>query len=780
MQQVVKWPDTMHAGLSLDEHIAHVLEAAREAVGVDRLHLWAVAPQGDRLLYVASSGLSHADQRSLTDRPEILLEDGSPIARAVRDSRALLVDNGESRHSLSCKGSEALHAKRFLITPLPTRDHSIGVLIADNAYSRAPLAGHRLHLVRTFALHLATAVENARLLAERQRHDSALTESLEQQTATSEILRVISESQHDVQPVFESIAAHARQLCGATFGGILTFDGELIRIAAIEVSSAEGVEALRRSFPMPPGRGGATARAILTQTVVYVRDVREDSEYSLRSLAETAGYRSVVAVPMLRERHTIGAVTVLGAEPAMFSDRQVAMLQTFAKQAVIAIENTRLFNELESRNRDLTQSLERQTATSEVLRIISSSPTDLQPVLDAIAESAALLCDGWVGVYRYDGQVLDMVAGHNLPPEVWAAARETHPAAPTRAHAAGRAILDGVLVHLPDVASDPEYDYKPAAAARLRSVVSVPMMREGKAIGTINVGRGEPRAFSEREIQLLRTFADQAVIAIENTRLFSELELRNRDLTESLEQQTATSEILRAISSSPADLQPVLNTLAESAARLCDASDALVFRVDGDEFWTAAHYGSIPAPSADQRIPIRRDTVTGRVIVDRCVVHVADVPAESDSEFGEAKTFAARLGYRTVLGVPMLRDGKAIGAITVRRVETHPFSNQQIELLKTFADQAVIAIENTRLFSELQTRNRDLAEALAQQTATSEILRVISSSPSDLGPVFDSILENATRLCEAHLGTLSLYDGEAFNAVAMRGANRAVAEYFRR
>src|SRR5262249_12285842 len=378
-------------------------------------------------------------------------------------------------------------------------------------------------------------------------------EALMQRTATSEILRVISSSPTDVQPVFEAIAASARRLCDAFHTAVLTYDGSLVHLAAVDQVSPERADQLRRAFPLAPSRSSASTRAILYRQVVQVPDVLEDPEYALATAAAAAGFRSVVSVPMLRDGHPIGAIVVTSPMPGLFPDNQVALLKTFADQAVIAIENVRLFKELETRNRDLTESLEQQTATGESLRVIRRSPTDIQPVLDTVAESAARLCAAVdSAIWLREGDRLRIAAHHGAIP-----AQSTLPL--VRGTSNGRTLLEGRTVHIADMQAEADEFPEGSKNARLmghRTILCVPLMREGVAIGTLQLRRVEARLFTDRQVALLETFADQAVIAIENVRLFTELEARNRDLTESLEQQTATAEILRVISRSPTDVQP--------------------------------------------------------------------------------------------------------------------------------------------------------------------------------------------------------------------------------
>jgi GAF domain-containing protein len=614
--------------------------------------------------------------------------------------------------------------------------------------------------------------------------EQRLTEALEQQAATSEILRVISRSRTDVQPVFDTIAQSAAQLCEAEFCHVFRFDGELLHFAAHHGLAPEGVEAARRAYPMAPGRGSAASRSVVSRAVEHIPDVHADPDYAHGAFAKIMTFRSIVAVPMLREDLPIGSIAVARSKPGLFPDAQIKLLQTFADQAVIAIENVRLFTELQARNGALGEALEQQTATSDVLRVISESTTDVQPVFDAIARDAVRLCDANYSVIgRYDGQLLHLVAHEHVRTEGVQAMLQLFPMRPSRATTSSRAILDRAVVHVPDVLEDPDYDQPVALGIQNRSTLAVPMMRDGHPIGTISVGRLEPQPFSEKQIALLKTFADQAVIAIENVRLFKELETRNRDLTEALEQQTATSEILRVISQSQMDVQPVFDTIVAAALKLCSARSANVFTFDGELIHLAAFVNVnaeyIEAMRQFYPRPPSRDTGVTRAIQTCSVIAIPDVVA--DREYAHAIGAHSLAGaFRSVLAVPLVREGSPIGAIAVGRAEPGPFPDTQVELLKTFADQAVIAIENVRLFNELETRNSDLTEALQQQTATSDILRVISQSQTDAQPVFDTIAAAAMKLCRASSGNVVTFDGELIHIAALAIVNPEGADAVRR
>jgi GAF domain-containing protein len=711
-------------------------------------------------------------------------ERGVPIVRGAVTGRAVVDRQTIHVHDVAAElDTEYPDARQYqqlvgfrtaLATPLLREGVPLGAILIRRMEVR-PFSEEQIALLKTFAAQAAIAIENVRLFKELEARNLDLTEALEQQTATAAILRVISSSPTDLQPVLDTVVKSAARFCGAYDAQMWHLDGGSLRIAAHHGPIPSPVGHL---FPVV--RATVNGRSVLERRAVHVSDLQaETEEFPEGSVAaRETGSRTALSVPMLREGTAIGAINLRRLEVNPFTDRQIALLQTFADQAVIAVENVRLFKELEARNRDLTEALEQQTATSEILHVISRSQTDVQPVFDTIVRSAVRLCDGlFSALFQFDGELLHHVAQNYITPEGLEEVHRIYPTRPTRALGVGRAILERAVVHIPDVELDPEFQHLALSRAiGFRSGLFVPMLREGAPIGVIAVTRAEAGPFSDNEIELLKTFADQAVIAVENVRLFKELEARNADLTEALEQQTATSEILRVISSSPTDLQPVLDAVAENAARVCGAHDAVIFRIDGDVLQPVAVHGPLPAVS----LPLRRGSITGRAVVDRQTIHVEDLVTVSESEFPDAVAAQRRRGHRTTLATPLLREGLPLGAILIRRMEVRPFTEKQIALLKTFADQAVIAIENVRLFSELQTRNSQLTEALEQQTATSEILRVISQSQTDVQPVFDTIVRSAVRLCDGLFSALYQFDGELIHHVAHHNYTPEALEEVRR
>ena len=660
--------------------------------------------------------------------------------------------------------AQAVTYRSILAVPMLRDGHPIGTIAVARAQVGLFSAG-QIALLQTFADQAVIAIENVRLFEAEQQRTRELTESLEQQTATSEVLKVISRSAFDLQPVFDTMAENAVRLCEAERGFIFRFDGKFLRLAATYNVGPEAREFVDRN-PIAPGRHSIAARAAFERRTVHVADVQADPEAGYaHAMRDVEPFRTVLAVPMLKDDDIVGTILIYRLEVKPFADKQVALVETFAAQAVIAIENTRLLNELRQRTTELTELLEQQTATSEVLQVISSSPGDLEPVFSTVLEKAVRICEAKFGMlYRNEGGRLRLMAVRDVPPMF--AAAQGGPFTPAPGGMLESVMKTGRTVHLPDLAATQAYlerhpiMVEAVELGGVRTVVGVPMINENELVGLIGIYRQEVRPFTDKQVALLTSFASQAVIAIENTRLLNELR-------ESLQQQTATADVLKVISRSTFNLQTVLNTLVESAARLCEADMATALRIVGTVPEVAAAYGMTPELQ-DQVRTIKlqpgRGSVAGRALLEGNVVHVHDV--RSDPEY--TMTVAAEMaGARTMLGAPLLREGVTIGLIVLMRRTVRPFTQQQIELLSTFADQAVIAIENTRLFEAEQQRTRELTKSLEQQTATSEVLGAISGSPGELDPVFKAILENAARICQAQFGTLNIYDGSAFRSVAL-------------
>jgi GAF domain-containing protein len=707
----------------------------------------------------------------------------SVVAQAILDRALIHVRDFEDDPTIPTASREMARAvghRSLVAVPMLQGEEPIGVISVGRRGPQGairPFSDREITLLKTFAGQAVIAIENVRLFNETK-------EALEQQTATSEVLRAISRAHTDAQPVFDIIAASALQLCSAVFSAMVLYDGKILRLVAIQNAQPEGAEALRKVFPRPLDEGSAASRAIRSRAVVNIPDVFEDPHFAYGSVARVANYRSVLAVPMMRDGEPIGVILVTRPDPGPFSGKETELLKTFADQAVIAIENVRLFNETK-------EALDRQTATADILRVISSSPTDLQPVFDVIVRNAVSLCGAaFGGLHQFkEGQITLDAQWGMAADDVVVVQRHVFPLPLSRGSVTGRAILDRSVIHIRDIREDPEYRTPLLKTMQgYRTLLGVPMIREGISIGALALWRTEVQPFSETEIGLVRTFADQAVIAIENARLFSELQQKNKALTkahaqvtDSLDQQTATSEILRVMSRSQTDVQPVFDTIVQSAVRLCAGLFGALFQFDGELLHMVAHHNYTPeALEAAHRVyPARpsRDHGSVRAIVERAVVNIPDVELDPEHQHRELRR---AIGQRSGLFVPMLREGDPIGVVMVARPEPGPFSESEIDLLKTFADQAVIAIENVRLFKELEARTQDLTRSVEELTALGEVGRAVSST-LDLETVLSTIVSRAIQLSGTDGGSVYEYDEatEEFSLRASRNLPEAYVEQVR-
>src|ERR1700730_4820003 len=662
--------------------------------------------------------------------------------------------------------------RTLLVVPL--RKHG-AVLGTFGIYRQEvkPFSDRQIALVESFAAQAVIAMENARLFNETK-------EALERQTATADILKVIASSPSNVQPVFDAIARRANTLGGGFSSTVFRFIDGIAYLKAFTPTTPAADEILKATFPRPVA-DFPPFRMAQAGEVTQVPDTEALSDEILE-ISRARGFRSMLFAPLMHDGTSIGFIAVTRVQPGNFADHYVQLLQTFADQAVIAIENARLFEEVQAKTRDLTESLQQQTATADVLKVISRSAFDLQAALHTLVESAARLCAADQGTItrQKDGKFYRAESfGHSR--EFMDYVRDI-PVVVDRGSASGRALLEGVLVHIADVQADPEYTFNEAQRlGGYRTCLGVPILREGVPVGVLSLTRSEVRPFTDKQIELVTMFADQAAIAIENARLFEEVQAKTGERTEARTYQTGSSNILSVIASSPTDVAPVLKAIVESAGELCDAYDAIVLLKDGDELRYSAHHG--PIPNNLEKWPINRNWTAGRAFLDQKPVHVRDLLSDEGTDFPDARELSQQqtgsLGIRTLLSVPLLREHESIGAILLRRIEVHPFSEKQIALLQTFADQAVIAIGNVHLFEEVQARTEDLRESLDFQTASSDVLKVISSSPDTLQPVLDVIVETSRHLCGTETSTIFLLKDDKFHIAAASGAMPEYLEFLR-
>jgi GAF domain-containing protein/anti-sigma regulatory factor (Ser/Thr protein kinase) len=653
------------------------------------------------------------------------------ISRLAHERRTVQIEDfrNEPNYEPKRAAEAGIGARTMLSVPVLAADSLPGIIVVRRSEVRLFDAGE-IAILETFAQQAAIAIENVRLFNETK-------ESLGQQTALSDVLKTISRSAFDLDSVLQTIVERAAALGGADTATITRRDGDDAIVLAQFGPTLPA--SFGRGTRIPVNEGTMIGRALLTGQRQYVVDASEHPELP------QDGPRTRLGIPFLRDGKATGVLGVSHLLPQPFSDRELQMLETFADQAAIAIENVRLFNETK-------EALERQTAVGEILRVMSSSPTDVQPVLEAIAKSASEFCAAPdVLVNLLDANDRNRIRAHHGD-LVMVQQEEREPF--NDRSVSGRAMVERRTIHIPDLQADAtRFPAGAAASPTTRAIAAAPLLRMGRPIGAIILRRSEAIPFTDRQIELAETFADQAAIAIENVRLFNETK-------ESLERQTAIGDVLRVMSSSPTAVQPVLDVIVSSARRFCGAEDAGLSLLEGDGLVNRAHEGNVGFV-VGSRIPLDRGSVAGRSFIDAATVQVLDLQAE-ETEYPVGVSLAREFGIHTALTTPLLREGKPIGTLGLRRLEIRPFTQKQIELLRTFADQAVIAIENVRLFNETK-------EALERQTAIGEILRAIAKSPIDEVPVLRAIAESATRFCGAGDATVVILRGDELVPVAHHG-----------
>ncbi len=700
-----------------------------------------------RIMLIDGDVLRPAAEFSIGPTPEsrpVPLDRTSITGRAAVDCETVHIQDVVPLLDAEFPGAKSnivrLGCRAVLAVPLMREGGAYGAIFL---YRKEPrlFSADQVALVQTFARQAAIAIDNVRLFNETR-------EALDQQRASGEVLAAISNSIADTAPVFEKILASCERLFAGNIVGLM-----LVRDGMLEIGAYHGPgrEDMNKLYPVPLARDSASGIAILDQRLVNIADIEAPDVPPLaRAASRFIDFRSIATAPMIFEGQGIGALWVARSFKGPFPDKQIGLLKTFADQAVIAIQNARLVNETK-------EALDQQRASGEVLAAISSSISDARPVFDVILKSCQRLFTGHVvGVtlIRDDG-MLDVGANAGAG---YDELKTIFPQPLNRETASGIAILDGRLVSYADVDSGemPPKSQEGCHVLGAGSMAFAPMLFEGRSIGTLWVGRAFKGPFPDKQLALLKTFADQAVIAIQNARLFNETK-------EALDQQTAVSDMLRAISRTTFDLQPVLVTLIESAARLCRADKGFVYIREGGVYRMMVNFGSSPEQVDIRLLVPEYGTLVGRTALTRDVVRIDDAKADPTYAWKDAQE---KLGFRSMLGVPMLREGEPIGVIAMWREEVRPFSPREIQLVTTFADQAVIAIENVRLFNETK-------EALDQQRASGEVLAAISSSIADTRPVFDVILGSCQRLFSGHnVGVMVVRDDGMLDVGAYIGPGR--------
>jgi GAF domain-containing protein len=677
-----------------------ILEKALRLCEATHGHIWrvegqyghAVALRGDAQFI---ESMRHESPTSLlSDRPLRRIARGEHVVRLPDATKEEIYRTNEAfREFIDASG-----IRTGLMVALRKDETLLGAIVVHRKEVR-PFSDKQIALLQNFGAQAVIAMENARLISETR-------EALEQQTATAEVLGVINSSPGDLAPVFEAMLEKALRLCEAPVGNLQSFDGEAFHLVAARGAPPAYVADLRRGTRPTPRM--ALDRIIRGEDLVHTEDVTADDVYLSgnplrRAFAENTGARTALWVALRKDNTLLGAFVIYRQIVRPFTDKQIALLQNFAAQAVIAMENARLITETR-------EALEQQTATAEVLGVINSSPGDLALVFDAILEKAHALCGAEHGdLMMYDGEQFRAVALHGVPEQLGELLRQ-----PFKPPAGGgqELLLQGEpLIHIPDIAArEPTTPISRAAVdAGVRTVLLVPLRKDDALLGYITAHRREVRPFSDKQIALLQNFAAQAVVAMENARLLTETR-------EALEQQTATAEVLQVINSSPGDLAPVFAAMLEKATSLCGAAFGVLWIVDDDQIRAAASH-EVPV---DYRDFLTNETSSSpgpksgvaQTIREKSVLHFVDAASGEAYRSGDPFAVAAVElgGVRTLLNAPLIKEGNVLGILAIYRKEVRPFTDKQIALLRSFAAQAVVAMENARLLGELRQRTDEVAE----------------------------------------------------------------------
>ncbi|WP_432816647.1 GAF domain-containing protein [Sulfitobacter sp. JB4-11] len=735
-----------------------VLQQAAQVCDADQAALMMVTPSGTHGRLMANWGHERSNLKPGMEWP---MDSGLTAFTAVRNNEIVRIDDYKDTDlyrqgdptAVEMVDVEGIRSR--ICVPMRQNGKAIGAILLSRREVR-PFSTADINLIDSFAQHAVIAIENTRQF-------TATQQALERQTATSDILQIINESNTDLQPIFDLIAKRSAELSGAQFCLLQRCENNMSLHRASYGFTQEMLESAHILDPIDYRIGTITGAVMETGDTVIWDDVQQ-ADYHDHQLTRQTGAGVGVGVPIRTSDGIWGTINLSWDAGTTPSKESLRLVETFADQAGIAIKNARLIHETQ-------EALEYQTATSEVLDVISRSPNELQPVLDVILEVATQICSprtAYAALLDPEDGTYKIASTRSMDPEFEAFLRDVA-FPPEQSSCTGRAALLGETVYIPDTANDPHFEWKDAARkGHFRSALGTPLIRNGLVVGVITLGHADTDAFSRKKIELLETFAAQAVIAISNTRLFEEVQQRTAEVEEALERQTITSDILRAISQSPTDVQPVIDTIVSSAAQMIDCDMAVFHLLDADHYWPAAgaaRGGTLITEKVQEgaRKLATRFTPEGiplqplapdmnfpsRAMATREVQQIIDWVNYDLPPFERER--GKQIGATGAIYIPLLQGGECLGSLALVATTRTAFTERDIALAKSFCDQAIIALRNTQLFIETQ-------EALEYQTATSEVLGVISRSPNELDPVLEAILSVAARLCTPQYGYAALLD----------------------